>query len=97
MDKVNEFERMKTAFQQKVDEAFALYDFDLVVYDEIEYFRDYKNPLFNYPYQKRKNKVQSFSFSADPDRIADDGAYDYNQLQLKFQTSQVCLQPHYME
>ena len=54
-----------------------MFDFDLVIYDEIEYFRDYKNALFDYPFQKRKNKLSTFSFSADPGVIEADGAYQY--------------------
>ena len=77
MVKVQEFARNKLAFQQKIDTSFALFDFDLVVYDEIEFFRNYKSPLFDYPYQKRKNKLSTFSFSADPARVAPDGAYEY--------------------
>lgn len=64
-------------FQQKIDTSFALFDFDLVIYDEIEFFRKYTSDLFDYPYQKRKNKLSSFSFSADPNRVDSSGAYDY--------------------
>lgn len=67
---------MKLAFAAKVEESFSIFNFDLVVYDEIEFFREYTSPLFNYPYQKRKNKLSSFSFSADPDRVdSETGGY----------------------
>lgn len=32
-------------------------NFDLVIYDEIEKFRKYDDPLFNYPFVRRKSKV----------------------------------------
>jgi hypothetical protein len=37
------------------------YDFELVVYDEIEKFRAYDNDLFEYPYEDRKTKLNSFN------------------------------------
>ena len=43
-----EFLHMLEAF------TFGSFDFQIIVYDEIEKFRDYDHPLFNYPYEKRK-------------------------------------------
>ena len=39
------------------------YDFELVVYDEIEKFRDYDHDLFDYPYEERKTKLASFTLN----------------------------------
>ena len=50
-------------FQDYVrDEIFSKLNFELVLYDEIEKFRDYDDPEFNYPYQPRKTKLNSFTF-----------------------------------
>lgn len=76
--KYDEFARNKQAFAQRVDLSFAMFDFDLVVYDEIEYFRDFKNPMFNYPFQQRKNKLSTLGFSSDPGRIDPRGNYFYH-------------------
>mmetsp|Transcript_2389 Transcript_2389/g.3660 ORF Transcript_2389/g.3660 Transcript_2389/m.3660 type:complete len:94 (+) Transcript_2389:257-538(+) len=40
---------------------FNKYAFDLVVYDEIETFRHYADPLFSYPYGSRTTYVNSMS------------------------------------
>ena len=36
-------------------DVFSKLDFELVVYDEIEYFKDFEDPGFNYPYMDRKS------------------------------------------
>ena len=43
------------------DNIFGRLDFELVLYDEIEKFREYDDPQFSYPYQKRKSKLNSFT------------------------------------
>ena len=60
---------MLLSYQKTIDQSFRLFDFDLVVYDEIEYFRDYTHKLFDYPFQPRKNKLSTYSFNTDPDSI----------------------------
>ena len=47
----------------KSESLFSKFDFQLVVYDEIEKFRDYDHPLFGYPYDKRKIQVNSFTLN----------------------------------
>ena len=45
------FNMHHTLFIEKLEEKlFQKVDYDLVVYDEIELFRNYKDPMFNYPY-----------------------------------------------
>lgn len=46
------------------DDLFKGLKFDLVLYDEIEKFRKYKHPDFNYPYERRKSKLNSFSLDS---------------------------------
>ena len=43
------------------DNIFGRLDFELVLYDEIEKFREYDDPQFSYPYQNRKSKLNSFT------------------------------------
>ena len=42
---------------------FQKIDFELVIYDEIEKFRKHHDPNFNYPYDARKSKLNSFTLS----------------------------------
>jgi hypothetical protein len=37
------------------------YNFELVVHDEVENFRDYDHDLFDYPYEDRRTKLPSFN------------------------------------
>ena len=55
-------------------EVFQKLDFELVIYDEIEKFKDYDNPEFNYPYQKRKSNLNSFTIS-NVDFALNDGVF----------------------
>lgn len=36
---------------------------EIVVYDEIEKFRQYNHPEFQYPFEQRKNTLEEFQFS----------------------------------
>ena len=56
-------------------EVFQKLDYDLVIYDEIEKFRDYDDSKFNYPYDNRKIKLESFVFNATSLRFSDDFSY----------------------
>ena len=49
-------------YEDKMKELFATYEYDLVIYDEIENFQDYNSDQFQYPYSKRKTKVVSLTF-----------------------------------
>lgn len=39
------------------------FNLELVVYDETEYFRDYNDPDFSYPYIQRKTLIDSQKLS----------------------------------
>lgn len=47
------------------EELFDKVELDLVVYDEIENFPDYNNPLFMYPYSNRKSKLATYQITSD--------------------------------
>ena len=42
-------------FAKKIKKEMIAFDIDLIMYDEIEFFRAHDHPLFNYPYTPRKN------------------------------------------
>ena len=37
-------------------------DYQLVAYDESEYFRNYDSEQFDYPFQKRKSLINTYTF-----------------------------------
>jgi len=49
------------------------YQYDIVVYDEIENFKDYMSPDSDYPYEKRKTTIGWNSFEP----ILTDYSYSY--------------------
>ena len=48
------FDNIEFYHQDINQNLFGTYDFDLVVYDEIEKFRNYDDSKFEYPYDHRK-------------------------------------------
>ena len=46
-------------------ELFARYNFEYVIYDEVEVFRDWSEDLFNYPYADRKTIVSLINSTID--------------------------------
>jgi hypothetical protein len=38
------------AFDEYINSLFENFELELNVYDEVEYFKPYNNPGFNYPY-----------------------------------------------
>ena len=48
-------------YQIYIADILSKLDFELVLYDEIEKFRQHDHPEFNYPYQARKSKLNSFT------------------------------------
>jgi hypothetical protein len=41
-------------FKEYLQTKFDQFDFKVVIYDEVEDFRDYDDNLFDYPYDDRK-------------------------------------------
>ena len=39
-----------------------LFDYSLIVYDEVESFQDYNSLIYMYPYEQRKNVISTFTF-----------------------------------
>ena len=84
---------------------FFKFDFELVVYDEIETFKNYKyqkdNVSYDYPFGNRKTKLASKTLliGGDYDFVDDDYLmsqdYNYDSTTIEFQRSHVCLEPNY--
>lgn len=91
-----ELESLKQAWLDKIDAykrhvigLFDKYGMEIVVYDEVEKFRQYSNPLFEYPFEKRKNFLQSVPFAIDVPVSADgkNNEYSYNSDKVNFKIS----------
>lgn len=84
-------------------EYFDKLSFQHVIYDEVETFRDSKDPQFGYPYGPRKTVLDFIPM--DPTLVFNDteglttweSNYLYKSNQIKFQDSQVCLQGNFYE
>ena len=66
----------------------------MVIYDEVEYFKGYDDKDFNYPFEKRKNKISSYTFSTS---TSSDGEYEYPIERVSLQSSLACLEPSVFE
>ena len=76
-------------FQDYVrDDILSKLSFELVLYDEIEKFRDFDDKNFNYPYQPRKTKLNSFTLDNSNFQYVDGTYslinYEYSSQDIKF-------------
>jgi hypothetical protein len=62
-----------------VNNLFGAFEFELVMYDEQEYFKKYNDDDFFYPYQPRRTKLGTFSFNI----LIDESTYSYNYFSKK--------------
>lgn len=83
------FAQVQEEYREYIDALFSEIEFELVLYDEVEYFKKYDNSEFDYPYSKRKTKLGSFSFNIT---ISADYDYSYFSKAISFQLSQTCLE-----
>lgn len=65
----------------------------MVAYDETEYFRQYNDPQFYYPFTKRKQNLGSFKFEI-PDSSKD---YQFHSAKFKYRRTSACLEGSYMD
>lgn len=82
---------MQLNFKEYLQTKFDQFDFKVVVYDEVEDFRDYDHELFDYPYLDRKTQISSQKINIDLDETTYE--YTYNIEDIYFQISQTCLEP----
>ena len=73
------FASNQIAYKNHVNNLFGAFEFELVMYDEQEYFKKYNDDEFFYPYQKRKTKLGTFSFNI----LIDEATYNYNYYSKK--------------
>lgn len=53
-------------YEVKIQTMMKTFDIELVVYDETEYFREFDDPEFNYPFQPRKSILSAYKFEIPP-------------------------------
>ena len=66
-----------------------MFNFQLILYNEVEDFRNADDPLFDYPYKNSKN-----SFSTVAPKLGDK---NYDSETVYLQKSVVCLEDHWMD
>lgn len=78
---------------------FDLFEMEIVIYDEFEKFRQYNDPEFTYPYEKRKNLLEKFTFNYGVSYSSELGNYDYSfkEENVLFRISQVCMENNYLD
>jgi hypothetical protein len=70
------------SYEEYINEIFGTIKFELVLYDEVEYFKNYNDPEFNYPYSNRKTKLGSFNLEIT---VPDDYDYEYIAKSISLQ------------
>lgn len=83
----------QTFYKEEIASLLANLNIELVVYDETEYFRQFYEPLFNYPYTLRKTNLGTVSFVI-PD---DSNDYYFSSIDTKFFRSEVCMEPSVLD
>jgi hypothetical protein len=66
-----------------------MFNFELVVYDETEFFRDAGEELFDYPYSNQKNNLNYYAPQLGIEKLNSDVVY--------MKRSIVCLEDHFMK
>jgi hypothetical protein len=74
-----------SGFETHINNLFSEFEYELVMYDEVEYFKKYTHPEFYYPFQKRKTKMGTFTLDITLDKDTYD--YDYYSKTVSFQQS----------
>ena len=63
--KMKEFSKSFSKYNDFVTKIIGAFEINLIVYDEIENFQDYDSEMFNYPFDRRKNVIQTFQFDSN--------------------------------
>jgi hypothetical protein len=82
------FKQFEKFYISEINSALSQFDIDLVVYDEVEYFRQYFEDDFDYPYTLRKNVIETFKFNF----TKEDLDYTFTSSYMKFIKSAICLE-----
>lgn len=83
------YQRNFEAFENEIERIMSSFQFDIVVYDEIELFRQHDDPLFSYPYERRKTIVGSQEISLNQN--------GHSATTIGFGVSDVCLESHWID
>ena len=75
----DKFQSNIVAYKNHVNNLFGAFEFELVMYDEQEYFKKYNDDDFFYPYQPRRTKLGTFSFNI----LINEETYSYNYFSKK--------------
>lgn len=87
------YSQFKTYYKDQINSMLNTLNIDLVAYDETEYFRQYDDELFNYPYTPRKSKLSTIKFT-----IPEEGEdYSFVGSTMKFRRSSACLEGNWMD
>ena len=81
------YETYQDYYYEQINEKLKEFTFDLIVYDESEYFRDIDDAEFDYPYTRRKSVLQSFKVQLPDNKRNVEGKvrdYEYNYDVVKF-------------
>jgi hypothetical protein len=79
-------------YKDQINTMVNSFDIELVLYDETEYFREYSEAQFNYPFTPRKTKIKTFKFL-----IHDNEDYMFHSTSIKFRRSSACLEGGFMD
>lgn len=85
------YDKIYQDFKSEIQDLMNEFQIELIIYDEVELFRDYHDPNFQYPFQKRKEVVSQVNFQIQPNIDIDEN-YQYVSSTLNFKISQTCLE-----
>ena len=80
---------------EEIFSHFSNIDFEVVVYDETEFFYKSNHALFDYPFMNRRNIITRFTIDYSIDDLAvwlDTSDYEYTLTEVDFAISNVCLE-----
>ena len=89
------FTDLQTEYSTYINELMQSFKIELVLYDEVEYFKKHDDPQFNYPYERRKNKLNSYTLNLDMNEETSN--YEYFLEEVRLQNSIACLEPNVFE
>ena len=70
-----------------MNRQFDKFQLEIVIYDEIEKFRNYDHPEFSYPFERRRIDISEFDFSFEVPIEGDNYDYEYHNDQIDFRIS----------
>jgi hypothetical protein len=83
------FKEIYETVEGEYSTLIEMFNFELVVYDETEFFRDAGDPLFDYPYSNQKNNLNYYAPQLGVEVLNSDVIY--------MKRSIVCLEEFFMD